>query len=366
MNITWITGRDLDVDLASTTEVGLIGAINNKKNIVRVMSPTENIDNYNFEHIKFNKIRFRGLETFSAGFSLNNKFKGNKLIQEFSDCVIVDWCYVPFLRKELVKMEKPWFIIDRGPPVYRSLLTKIQKRIWKKAWKIASKSAHGGFVVSKEHGKLVSKIGLQIKIHILNAGTNLNQFKENNRNIDDVVILSYCGRIDKNRGLVSIINLSKELEKESIKHIVNLMGEGDYVNYVKSIAKKSESIIYHGKIPRLEVYDILQKSHFGIMPMPDKKVWKAASPIKLAEYIASGLLIIGQDHPGNKTKENEKWSFLIKGEAWFKETPLIIKSILKENNYQQLSDASRLSAKAYDWSIIANKMIEYIKISIIK
>ena len=84
MNITWITGRDLDVDLASTTEVGLIGAINNKKNIVRVMSPTENIDNYNFEHIKFNKIRFRGLETFSAGFSLNNKFKGNKLIQEFS------------------------------------------------------------------------------------------------------------------------------------------------------------------------------------------------------------------------------------------------------------------------------------------
>ena len=100
--------------------------------------------------------------------------------------------------------------------------------------------------------------------------------------------------------------------------------------------------------------------------MPDKKVWKAASPIKLAEYMASGLLIIGQDHPGNKTKENEKWSFLIKGEEWFKETPLIIKTIMKENNYQQLSDASRLSAKEYDWRIIAIKMIEYINLSIIK
>ena len=163
MNITWITGRDLDVDLASTTEIGLICAINNEKHIVRVMSPTKNIDNDNFEHIKFDKIRFRGLETFSAGFSLNNKLKGSKLVKEFSDCVIVDWCYVPMLRKELVNMEKPWFIIDRGPPVYRSILTKIQKRIWKRAWKIASKSAHGGFVVSKEHKKLVSKIGLVLR-----------------------------------------------------------------------------------------------------------------------------------------------------------------------------------------------------------
>ena len=364
MNITWITGRDLNVDLASTTEVGLIGAINKKNHIIRVMSPTANIDNGSFQHTRFKKIKFRGMETLSAGFFINKKLKSSNMIQEFSDCVLVDWCYVPSLKRELLKMEKPWFIIDRGPPVYRSLLTKIQKRIWKRSWKIASESASGGFVVSEEHKKLVNKIGLKIEIHILKAGTNINHFNENIRDIDDLVILSYCGRIDKNRGLSSIIELSKEFDRESIKHIVNLMGEGDYINHVKSIAKKSESIIYHGKLPRTEVYEILQNSHFGIMPMPDKKVWKAASPIKLAEYMASGLLIVGQDHPGNRAEENVEWSFLVKGEEWFIETPKIIKSIIKNNSFKRLSELSKVSSKKYDWSVISDKMIEYIKIRI--
>ena len=366
MNITWITGRDLNVDLASTTEVGLIAAINKKNHIIRVMSPTANINNGSFQHTRFKKINFRGMETLSAGFFINMKFKSSNMIQEFSDCVLVDWCYVPSLKRELLKMRKPWFIIDRGPPVYRSLLTKIQKRIWKKAWKIASESACGGFVVSKEHKKLVNKIGLKIEIHILNAGTNINDFSENIRNIDNLAILSYCGRIDKNRGILSIIELSKELDRGSIKHIVNLMGEGDYTNHVKNIIKKSESIIYHGKLPRTEVYEILQNSHFGIMPMPDKKVWKAASPIKLAEYMASGLLILGQDHPGNRTKENEEWSFLMKGEEWFIETPGVINSIIKDNSFQRLSGLSKVSSKKYDWSVISDKMIEYIQIRILK
>lgn len=178
--------------------------------------------------------------------------------------------------------------------------------------------------------------------------------------------MSYCGRIDRNRGLSSIIELSKELNRREIKHIVNLMGEGDYINNVKNIAKKSKSIIYHGKLPRAEVYEILQNSHFGIMPMPNKKVWKAASPIKLAEYMASGLLILGQDHAGNRTGENEEWSFLMKGEEWFIDTPEVIKSIIKNNSFQRLSGLSKVSSKKYDWSVISNKMIEYIQIMILK
>ncbi len=362
MNITWITGRDLNVDLASTTEVGLIEALSKKNHIIRVMSPTASINNSSFQHTRFKKIKFKGMETLSAGYFLNMKLKSNNMIQDFSDCVLVDWCYVPSLKVELLKMKKPWFIIDRGPPVYRSLLTKIQKRIWKRAWKIASESASGGFVVSEGHKKLVNKIGLKkIEIHTLNAGTDKNHFNENIRYIDDLVILSYCGRIDKNRGILSIIELSKELDREEIKHIINLMGEGDYINHVKNISNKSQSIIYHGKLPRSEVYEILQNSHFGIMPMPDKKVWKAASPIKLAEYMASGLLIIGQDHPGNRTKENEEWSFLIKGAEWFVETPEVIKSIIENNSFQRLSELSKVSSEKYDWSIISDKMIEYIQ-----
>ena len=348
------------MDLASSTEIGIIEAINKEFGAVYALSPTDNFNDSKFHHTQFKKIRFKGLETFSGGYFLRNKIKHDQSVTEFSNCIIVDWCYVPSLRRELKRIGKPWFIIDRGPPVYRSLLTKIQKRIWKRAWEIASEDAMGGFVVSDKHKEMVKKIGIKFEIHVLNAGTNLSDFNPVKGNINDRIELAYCGRIDKNRGIDSIINLSKRLQKEGINHTIHAMGEGDYVKELKDFANENKSLIYHGKMTRKKVYTILETSHVGIMPMPDKTVWRTASPLKLAEYMASGLLVIGQNHSGNRISENEEWSFLVEGDEWHSETPKILNKIIEDKEFSYLSNMARKSAEKYDWSVIADKMIEYI------
>ncbi|MAS01663.1 MAG: hypothetical protein CMA42_05830 [Euryarchaeota archaeon] len=360
MEIVWITGRDLKLDLASTTEIGLIEGLIKENISINVFSTTMDIRDNDFEHIRFRKIRFKGLETISGGFFLAKKLRKGTKILNLADCIIVDWCYIPSIISELRKIDKPWFIIDRGPPVYNSFLTKIQKRIWKRAWAIASDYATGSFVVSEKHKELVKRIDSNIHPHVLNAGTDLDDFDQDEKIIQNCVRIAYSGRIDKNRGIESIITLSKNLERENISHEINIMGEGDYVGRVKNFADSSDSFIYHGKITRDAVYEILKNTHFGIMPMPDKTVWRTASPIKLTEYMASGLLIIGQDHPGNRISENEVWSFLIEGTDWPDKTPLIINNILEKGNFIELSDLSRKSAKNYDWQIITQKMIKYI------
>ena len=360
MEIVWITGRDLKLDLASTTEIGLIEGLIKQNISINVFSTTIDIRDNDFEHIRFRKIRFKGLETISGGFFLAKKLRKKTKILNLADCIIVDWCYIPSIISELRRIDKPWFIIDRGPPVYNSFLTKIQKRIWKRAWAIASDYATGSFVVSEKHKELVKRINSNISPHVLNAGTDLDDFDQVEKIIQNCVNIAYSGRIDKNRGIESIITLSKNLEREDITHEINIMGEGDYVDRVKNFEDSSDSFIYHGKITRDEVYEILKKTHFGIMPMPDKTVWRTASPIKLTEYMASGLLIIGQDHPGNRISENEVWSFLIEGTDWPDKTPLIINNILEKGNFIELSDLSRKAAKNYDWQIITQKMIKYI------
>ena len=66
MEIVWITGRDLKLDLASTTEIGLIEGLIKENISINVFSTTMDIRDNDFEHIRFRKIRFKGLETISV------------------------------------------------------------------------------------------------------------------------------------------------------------------------------------------------------------------------------------------------------------------------------------------------------------
>ena len=43
-----------------------------------------------------------------------------------------------------------------------------------------------------------------------------------------------------------------------------------------------------------KVANILSKSHLGLLPMPETRLWSIASPLKRSEYAASGMMIFGR------------------------------------------------------------------------
>ena len=45
------------------------------------------------------------------------------------DVILIDWRFVANVNKIVNELKIPWYIIDRGPPVYDTLLTKIHKKI---------------------------------------------------------------------------------------------------------------------------------------------------------------------------------------------------------------------------------------------
>ncbi len=89
--------------------------------------------------------------------------------------------------------------------------------------------------------------------------------------------------------------------------------------------------------------------------MPDKEIWRIASPLKLAEYAAAGLLTIGPDHIGNRIGSEESWSILMDGE-WQIDCINRIIEIRNSGKWEEHAESAREAAKRLDWSHIAKTM----------
>jgi len=84
----------------------------------------------------------------------------------------------------------------------------------------------------------------------------------------------------------------------------------------------------------------LSNHHIGVLPMPNRRVWALASPLKRGEYLASGLLVVGIDHSGHRFIDGKKpWMHLFEG-------PKAVDSIIKFVNSIDSEDLTILSSEA--------------------
>ena len=139
------------------------------------------------------------------------------------------------------------------------------------------------------------------------------------------------------------------------------MGEGDYSKIIRNAANKYEYLEFYGKLNTEEVRKIMKKSHFGVMPMPKSEIWPTSSPIKLHEYMASGMLIIGDRHIGNMLEKTDgRWSLLVKGDEWINKSIDKIEDIVSNDEFLTLSKLAIALSKEYDWEKIATELIQFI------
>jgi hypothetical protein len=95
------------------------------------------------------------------------------------------------------------------------------------------------------------------------------------------------------------------------------------------------------------------------MTMPDLPIWRIASPLKLAEYLSSGLAIIGPRHPGNGGNIDEK-CILLSELDWEVKSASIL-SCLTSEEWIKIEDSARELSRGNSWDVVAMKMIGALK-----
>ena len=359
MNLLWITGRRLNSDLASRTELSLAKSLTDLGIKITVLSPSRG-EIKDFQEIEFRslkEIRFKGLRTISGGLSIKKILKQNN---DKFDFALVDWRMVQFAYKILNTKKIPWCLIDRGPPAFGGFLPIIQKIQWKNSWNKANMNTNFAFVVSNLHAEFVTKrTKFNKKMITLPAGVDKEWIIKGKNMTSGSINFCYLGSLDENRGVKEIIKLVKNLAIEFEDAKVIVMGDGDCRDYFLKAASEHLNLEYHGNITdKKELQNILETCHVGIMPMPDLEIWNMASSIKLPEYLSKGMLIIGIKHPGNSFG-NEK-CFQLSNENWTEDGIKKIKIIEKGGYWEEISKKSIETAERMTWDKTAVKIIEEI------
>jgi hypothetical protein len=105
--------------------------------------------------------------------------------------------------------------------------------------------------------------------------------------------LIYIGVLHIERNLMSLAKATVAAVAEGMNFQLTLTGSGTEQENLKRFADTTQGIVeVHSPIPHDQVPDHLAESHVGVLPFPDEEKYRVSSPIKLFEYMASGMAIL--------------------------------------------------------------------------
>ena len=327
MKIVWLSSRFLGGDLSSTTQIQLANGLVGKGHSVDFYSPGKSVGN-KFTHHPIERSNIRGFQASSVAKQLRkrlNEFKN-------ADVILIDW---PIF--QLAKLvDKPVILMDRSPPADKGIFSKLQWPKWNKAWAQAIRGA----VVSDAHREFVADFTQTPKasIGVIPAGVDLDLFQHGEK--DGPIRMVYHGRVDVNRGVMSLPMILAGLQAQGIEASLHIHGSGDAVKRLQNIGL--EGLEVTETIPQDEVAELLSKYDVGFLPMPENKVWNLASPLKRSEYLGSGLVVCGIDHDGHRIKNSGNWLQLFTQAEFISKTVSWLQSLDR-----QLLTALQKEARVY-------------------
>jgi glycosyltransferase involved in cell wall biosynthesis len=106
---------------------------------------------------------------------------------------------------------------------------------------------------------------------------------------------TYLGRLDKRKGVDLIINAAKILNERSIKHSINILGDGPYADDLKKIAGNlglKDIIKFYGHVNREDASKILSESKGLVLPS-----FYESDPLVIREALSYGIPCIVPNIP---------------------------------------------------------------------
>lgn len=176
-------------------------------------------------------------------------------------------------------------------------------------------------------------------------------------------IIMYVGSFYKWKGIEVVLKSAKLLNNnKDIIFIVVGGNENDLEKYTKN-KEIFKNVLFIGHKPRIEIPSYLKSA--DILLLPNTSVTNESvnytSPIKMFEYMASGVPIIASNLPSMREVLNSNNSFLVEPDN----SQLIISGIKKILNDKDFSDKlarrSLEDVKKYTWDEYAAKILNFIK-----
>ena len=350
MKVFWFTGRSLN-DMCSTTQTSLASGLVNRGIELMMINPDEqdSHDKWPWSHISI---------PINARPGFRSRALGKKMLTwceevdlERNSVCLLDWRVANYLIDYLEQRNIPWILIDRSPPADSGLLSLLQWPLWRKSWKMVREKKAKGCVVSQGHQEFIErKIGMNsASIIVLPAGVDLRLFHTSKKL--QTLTLVYHGKLDKNRGVLALPMFLQKVNNSGIDAQLIVIGDGDCYEEIKKISLEKENVTLHSTLSQSDLSVILSECHIGLLPMPNQKVWRLASPLKRSEYAASGLLILGINHRGHsfENQENLEWMKLLRRHEFQDGGINWIQSLGRKTMLKLGMDARRFAEENLSW-----------------
>ncbi len=277
MKLLWITHRRQS-EMSATTQKGVAAALEMRGWKIEFMSPDG-------QHPVERSTRLgRGHQTFSR--SVAQRLSAMELDEYCAS--IVEWTAVQGASSELNRAQLPWIIMDRSPPITSGIIGWLQRKQYKNAWIIAKEWSAGRAVKS---AYMESSLGWEKPSAIVPAGVDINAFEVATMNEKPLVVCH--GSLDRSRELHRITKMGVDLL---------LFGEGNDSQRLSNMTRV-EGVG--------DVSSRLAGADIGVLHLPNRDVWRNASPLKVAEYAAAGLPVVASEVSGLERYRDAEWLKLI-------------------------------------------------------
>lgn len=283
MKLLWITHRRLDRDMSAQSRHGIANALNEYGWDVKWMAPSGG--DYD---VKRSAVLGLGHYTFNR--SVRKQLRSMNL-DDF-DAAIVEWTGVTGAVQQLQTANLPWILMDRSPPISTKIVGWIQNLQYREAWNMARIFASGCAVKSQYLAESQPWSGARA---IVPAGVSVDSFAIANMSDDPWAVTH--GSISKERELGNLWQICNK---------IRFIGEG---NAVKRLVKLGA--IVEGPFQPAKLAERLSQCDVGVLHLPNRDVWRHASPLKVAEYAASGLPVVASEVSGLERFRESEWIRLI-------------------------------------------------------
>lgn len=199
--------------------------------------------------------------------------------------------------------------------------------------------------------------------YISNNGVYLNDFSNSIHQYDHRINLVYIGSLEKWAGLQIAIKGISLLIKRGVDIYLEIYGAGPYEHNLKIMTNNlglNNYIKFKGRVEHYLIPNILNKFKIGIITFEKSHLTEVAHPIKLIEYMATGLVVIGSNFGEIKDAITESKA----GETVDDETQFAnkLESILKDNYIcETYSKNAKQYAMKFDWEKIFKEEILFIQ-----
>lgn len=110
---------------------------------------------------------------------------------------------------------------------------------------------------------------------------------------NDPIVIVYIGSLAAGRGLLEFSHAVVKANQLGFKFRFLMVGSGDIQDELIKRAAQSGGILrVEPPLPHEQVVNVLARGHLGVLPFPDEEKFRVSSPIKLFEYMASGMPVL--------------------------------------------------------------------------